>query len=348
MNRLEYNELLYSSELYHHGIIGQKWGVRRFQNPDGSLTDAGKKRYLNSDGSPKEKKVPFLKAVNQYKRTQDLYQAHDEYKMALEDGDEKRANAWKKKLDKLTSIKEKEWNEEKRKPGIDWNKYDENEEISNLEKELNMYHPERYGVNGAKIPDIDTARKIKSDIIKCKEAGFDILTANDQNEIPSGKVIASKTDDKGTKMNVALTDIEFDFSRPKDKKERLNRKAATTVLKRDDADINKEINFCNNKDKVLNSNEFKNKAVNDIMKEYPKFLRKDVAPNYYKTKEAADNFVDREMNKVKDTLSKAPKSIFFNSDNEACINMGFITVTMDKNTGKYIDWYVSDDERYNR
>ena len=31
--------------LAHHGILGQKWGVRRYQNPDGSLTSAGKKRY---------------------------------------------------------------------------------------------------------------------------------------------------------------------------------------------------------------------------------------------------------------------------------------------------------------
>lgn len=31
-------------ELYHHGIKGQRWGVRRFQNKDGSLTKAGKKR----------------------------------------------------------------------------------------------------------------------------------------------------------------------------------------------------------------------------------------------------------------------------------------------------------------
>ena len=32
-------------ELYHHGIKGQKWGVRRFQNKDGSLTPAGRRRY---------------------------------------------------------------------------------------------------------------------------------------------------------------------------------------------------------------------------------------------------------------------------------------------------------------
>lgn len=33
-----------NSELYHHGVKGMKWGVRRYQNADGSLTEAGKKR----------------------------------------------------------------------------------------------------------------------------------------------------------------------------------------------------------------------------------------------------------------------------------------------------------------
>lgn len=34
-----------NGELYHHGIKGQRWGVRRYQNKDGTLTAAGRKRY---------------------------------------------------------------------------------------------------------------------------------------------------------------------------------------------------------------------------------------------------------------------------------------------------------------
>jgi len=51
--------------LVHHGIKGQRWGIRRYQNEDGSLTPAGRKKYdVNDDGTARMK--------DSYRRSQNV------------------------------------------------------------------------------------------------------------------------------------------------------------------------------------------------------------------------------------------------------------------------------------
>lgn len=67
--------LITNGELYHHGIKGMKWGVRRYQNPDGSLTPAGYKRLMKADQKWAKKKTDKItaKAKKASQRELDAY-----------------------------------------------------------------------------------------------------------------------------------------------------------------------------------------------------------------------------------------------------------------------------------
>lgn len=81
---------IYNNDEYlaHHGILGMKWGIRRYQNKDGTLTPEGRKRYGDTDSSNESvdtKKARVLKsrsATELYKHAElfsdaELKQAYD-------------------------------------------------------------------------------------------------------------------------------------------------------------------------------------------------------------------------------------------------------------------------------
>lgn len=79
-----------TNELQHHGIKGMKWGVRRFQNKDGSLTSLGKKRYRDDDivikkGS-KQRHISEQREINLNDKETYLYDPNNKHDKRVYEG----------------------------------------------------------------------------------------------------------------------------------------------------------------------------------------------------------------------------------------------------------------------
>ena len=77
----------YSYELYHHGILGQKWGVRKYQYEDGSLTPEGRKRYGLGDRirdfKEKRKEKYVSKKMESGMSREESEEAYEKHKKAV-------------------------------------------------------------------------------------------------------------------------------------------------------------------------------------------------------------------------------------------------------------------------
>ena len=87
-----------NGELYHWGTKGMKWGIRRYQNKDGSLTPAGKKRYAQEEAKLKERE----KSIKGHERTKVKLAKLDAKKAEL-DAREKALNGSETKTEKPES-----------------------------------------------------------------------------------------------------------------------------------------------------------------------------------------------------------------------------------------------------
>jgi hypothetical protein len=89
--------LAYKHYLAHHGIKGQKWGIRRYQNEDGSLTPEGKERYL------KNNQAKWSKQFDDEETTFKI--ANKDYKMTIENSNND------KNTQRIKNVMAEIWNE---------------------------------------------------------------------------------------------------------------------------------------------------------------------------------------------------------------------------------------------
>lgn len=74
----------YEKYLAHYGIKGQKWGIRRFQNEDGSLTDEGKRRYNVAESDTWKKSESKWLSDDELNRRNTRMQRESQYRQNID------------------------------------------------------------------------------------------------------------------------------------------------------------------------------------------------------------------------------------------------------------------------
>ena len=300
-------------ELCHAGIKGMKWGIRRYQNKDGSLTPAGRKRYTNSDGSLNERGKKYYakeqerlkaerKTISNQKRTESKFDKLDQMRKENE----------RLKSGKLDSdVIDLDNKVPKKKPASDMDDKELQDKVNRLRNE-DAYRDlsKKLGYDDGPKTEIDAKIAEMEKQKRYLELQRDINTLAPK-KVPLGKKI----------MNTVMNDVVTPAA-TKAGKELLTKylsetgaNAVTKILGEQTAKVKADVERANRKAQAKLDEEAKKQSEKEAKKEAKKAAREASKAEERKyTDETSAKAVDLVINKFND--KKPAKSDYPDSDYE--------------------------------